>query len=136
MVEASTSHILWIPMLTSNNYKEWIMMVQSMARMLTVSDALKPNTKPISRKEKSSGHFCVPWQRHGTPGVPMWQGGGMGLPKCHIKREIPPHMTAQQHALKHEFLTLSPMDGKAISKFIAKIDESADKDNEKTRTTS
>ena len=52
MAESTSSNTLRIPMLTTNNYEEWYATVQSMAQMLTVSDALKPKAMPSHGKEK------------------------------------------------------------------------------------
>ena len=143
MADSTTSMTtLRIPMLTIHNYEEWYATMQSMARMLMVSNALKPNSKPVNGKEREF------WTLSHHMGISM--GKDLAHLTCQhgksdewsypcaiiarIERELRPHATAQRHALKHEFFTLTPTDGKPISKLIAKIDKAADKANKATKT--
>ncbi|HEY9657292.1 MAG TPA: hypothetical protein V6C65_02425, partial [Allocoleopsis sp.] len=116
MAESNVSaSILRIPMLTSSNYEEWYATVQSMVRMLTVSDALKPNSKPPSGKERefwTLSHNIIMSVGKEMSHLARQRGKDdeWAYPCAiiaRIKRELRPHATAQCHALKHEFFTLT-----------------------------
>ena len=116
-----------LPVLTQDNFEEWFATVQSYARMLTVSSALSTSSGPDRGKEEkfwTLSHAMSMSVGKELKHLVRQRGkeDEWAYPSAIIKRierELRPHATAQRHALKHEFFTLTLQDNKSIPKFIA-----------------
>ena len=139
---ANVPNPIAIPKLSKDNFDEWQVHIESYARTLGVSAALKDNYD-LSNVDDAKDKAAF-WSLSNVMIVSITQELShlmkqLGQPDErfhpwnileHLRREIRPHATAQRHALKHEFFRLQLENGESLSKFISRIDKTVSRANE------